>query len=294
MEQKLKVFLTVANHLNFSRAAEELYITQPAVSQYVKALEDELQIKLIERTNKTVRLTKAGSIVAFYSEEIEMLYQKMHQAIEDLTSEVAGDLSIGASYSFGEYILPHILAPFLATFPKVKPNISIGNTHDIVEKLMKHEIDLGIVEGSVSQSKVKLEKIATDTMYIIGGKGWKNQTDAETLEEEAWIVREKGSGTREAVELFFEKYNLKPKKLLEFGSTQIIKESVEAGLGISLLSKWTVRKEVELNRLQMIGKEQYYYNRDFFAVTSNYPFTTKAITTFLQFLRTFFEKTDQE
>ena len=170
MEQKLKVFLTVVKHMNFSRAAEELFITQPAVSQYVKSLEDELDIKLIDRTNKKIRLTKAGSLVAYYGGEISTLNEKMKQAVEDLAGEVKGKLSVGASYSFGEYILPHIVADFLEKFPSVDPFISIGNTHEIAEKVIHDEIDLGVVEGTISSSKLIAEKIATDRMFVIKGK----------------------------------------------------------------------------------------------------------------------------
>jgi LysR family transcriptional regulator, transcriptional activator of the cysJI operon len=284
MEQKLKVFLTVVKHMNFSRAAEELFITQPAVSQYVKSLEDELDIKLIDRTNKKIRLTKAGSLVAYYGGEISTLNEKMKQAVEDLAGEVKGKLSVGASYSFGEYILPHIVADFLEKFPSVDPFISIGNTHEIAEKVIHDEIDLGVVEGTISSSKLIAEKIATDRMFVIKGK--KEHVEKRVhLNDETWIVREQGSGTREAFEWFAEKNSIQPAKILEFGSTQIIKEAVEAGLGVALLSEWTIRNELELEKLKIVGGGSLYYERNFYAIIRDAPFMTKTAETFLHFLR---------
>ncbi|MBM7649531.1 DNA-binding transcriptional LysR family regulator [Bacillus ectoiniformans] len=287
MDQKLKVFLTVVKYMNFSKAAEELFITQPAVSQYIKSLEQELNIKLIDRTNKKVRLTKAGSLVAYYAKEMFVLKTKMKQAVSDLTSEVKGKLAVGASYSYGEYILPHVLADFLRQFPHVEPVITIGNTHDIASKVQNQEIDLGIVEGSFPSEKLHKEKIATDRMFVI--KSRKHQPKKPIhLNEETWIVREEGSGTREAVDMFLKKHNIQPEKTLEFGSTQIIKEAVEAGLGVSLLSEWTIRNELELDKLKVIGGEQLYFERSFYAITSGNPLSTKTTATFLDFLNQYF------
>ncbi|HZG72170.1 MAG TPA: LysR family transcriptional regulator [Chondromyces sp.] len=290
MEQKLKVFLAVAEHLNFSRAAESLFITQPAVSQYVKSLEQEMNVKLIDRTNKSLQLTRAGSIVAYYANEMLALEMNMRQAVEDLTSEVKGELAIGASYTFGEYILPQILAGFLEVYPGVEPAITIGNTHDIAEKVLQGEFDLGIVEGSITSPKLLKEKIADDRMYIIQSSrlSEKQAFDTEWAMKETWVTREKGSGTREAFDLFLTQYEIHPNRILEFGSTQIIKEAVEAGLGIALLSEWAIKKELELGRLQLVEQEKMFFERHFHAIVADRPFTTKVTTTFIKFMHSYF------
>src|SRR5699024_12664168 len=110
MDQHLQVFITVAEKRNFSRAAEALHMTQPAVSQYIRLLEENFGVRLLERTNKYVRLNKAGEIVYHHAKEITGLYTRMHHLMDDLTHKARGPLAIGASYTFGEYVLPHIIA----------------------------------------------------------------------------------------------------------------------------------------------------------------------------------------
>ena len=147
MDQHLQVFVTVAEKQNFSRAAEELHMTQPAVSQYIRVLEDNLGVRLLERTSKFVRLNKAGEIVYHHAKEINSLYTRMQHLVDDLTNHASGPLSIGASYTFGEYILPHIIAEVKAKYPKIEPEVQIGNTAKIADSVLRHQLDIGIVEG---------------------------------------------------------------------------------------------------------------------------------------------------
>jgi DNA-binding transcriptional LysR family regulator len=289
MDQQLLVFVTVVEKQNFSRAAEVLHMTQPAVTQYIQTLERAMGTKLLERSNKFVRLNKAGQIVYHHAKEILGLYNKMQGLVDDLTNNAGGVLSIGASYTFGEYVLPHIIARFTEQYPLIKPAITIGNTHDVEELVRNRTIDLGIVEGEIKNKTLQIEVIAEDFMFIIVSanhrlakqKGLK-LTD---LRDETWIVREKGSGTREATDGMFAKFHFTPKNLMEFGSTQIIKESVEAGLGISLLSKRVIHKEMSLQKLHTLEIEGFPITRDFFLVTPVTEFQTKATELFIHFLR---------
>ena len=253
MDQQLLVFVTVADKQNFSRAAEALHMTQPAVSQYIQSLERTVGTKLLNRSNKYVRLNKAGEIVYHHAKEILGLYTKMQNLVDDLTNTAAGGLSIGASYTFGEYVLPHVIARLREQYPLIKPTITIGNTHEIEELMNNNQIDLGIVEGEIKGKKLHIEAIAEDFMYIIISAKHplikQKEVTLTALQEETWIVREQGSGTREATEGMFEKFQFSPKDMMEFGSTQIIKESVEAGLGVSLLSHWVIHKELKLQKL---------------------------------------------
>lgn len=288
LDQQLAVFVTVAQKQNFSRAAEELHMTQPAVSQYIQALERTFGTPLMERTNKYVRLNKAGEIVYHHAKEILGLYSKMNFLIDDLTNKPSGTLSIGASYSFGEYVLPHLIAKMQKMFPLIHPSITIGNTKEICELVLGHQLDIGIIEGRYEDKNLSVEPFAIDTMSIIAAPDHplassSNKVSIEELENTAWIVREKGSGTREAADLMFNRYKISPKKLLEFGSTQLIKESVEAGLGISMLSDWVIRKEIENGNLSIIKIKDFSMTRDFSTVLRS-PFRTKALSVFLEIL----------
>jgi DNA-binding transcriptional LysR family regulator len=245
--------------------------------------------KLLERSNKFVRLNKAGQIVYHHAKEILGLYHKMQGLVDDLTNNSSGELAIGASYTFGEYVLPHIIANLSKQYPLIQPAITIGNTHEIEELVSNRTIDLGIVEGEIKNKKLQIEVIAEDFMFIIVSASHplakRKNLKLSDLEKETWIVREKGSGTREAAEGMFAKFQFFPKKIMEFGSTQIIKESVEAGLGISLLSKRVIHKEMSLRKLHILEIQGFPIIRNFFLITPLSEFQTKATELFFHILR---------
>ncbi|MBS4224077.1 LysR family transcriptional regulator [Lederbergia citrea] len=289
MDQQLHVFVTVAEKENFSRAAEELHMTQPAVSQYIQAFEREIGTRLLERSNKYVRLNKAGEIVYHHAKEILGLYTKMQRLVDDVTNKTSGPINIGASYTFGEYVLPHIIAKMLDQFPLVNPSITIGNTREIAELVLGHQMDVGIVEGDFKSNKLMIEPFAKDAMYIVMAPGHPlartdRKIEAHELVEATWIVRENGSGTRDATEEMFRLLGIRPGKMMEFGSIQLIKESVEAGLGISLLSEWAIRKELSMEALKIVQVDGLPFTREFSIVTLS-PYKTKALDTFLELVR---------
>lgn len=289
MDRQLQVFVTVVEMGNFSRAAEELHMTQPAVSQYIQSFERTMGIKLLERTNKFVRLNKAGEIVYHHAKEILGLYTKMHYLIDDLTNNTSGPLSIGSSYTFGEYVLPHIIAKMHKEYPLIIPTITIGNTNEIANLVLGNQLDVGIVEGEFKDKHLVIEPFAKDSMYLVASPKHRlaqknSKISISELEEETWIVREKGSGTREVTEKMFRLCEMNPKNTLEFGSTQLIKESIEAGIGISLLSYWAIRKECSMGTLSIINLKQLPIIRTFSIVLRS-PFQTKSLNVFLELLR---------
>lgn len=292
MDQQLLVFVTVVEKKNFSRAAESLHMTQPAVSQYIKSIEQRVNTLLLYRNNKVVSLTKAGEIVYYHAKEITAIYARMQTLVDDLMNTASGKLSIGSSYTFGEYVLPHIIATLHRHFPDITPSIKIGNTRDIADQVINNLLDVGIVEGDVSRKKEKLyiEPFAEDTMVIIvpanhplAKKAIIHQHD---LVDETWILREPGSGTREMTEHMLAQSTIEPRATMSFGSTQLIKEAVEAGLGISFLSLWTIQKELALGTLKIVKLNDKPFKRNFHLLTQITPFETKATDVFLHLLRT--------
>lgn len=290
MDQQLQIFITVAEKESFSRAAEEHHMTQPAVSQYIRQFEEQIGTRLLERTNKYVRLNKAGEIVYHHAKEILALYTKMQNLVDDLANKASGPLSIGASYTFGEYVLPRIIANLQQTYPDIQPTVTIGNTATVADLVASHQLDIGIVEGKFNAARLIVEDFAEDAMVIVCASGHsltrrKGPLEMADLEQETWIVREHGSGTREAMDNLFEQHGFSPMKLMNFSSTQPIKESVEAGLGISLLSHWSIKKELKNGDLQMLDVKGLPFRRKFSIVT-NTPFQTKALEVFIDILRT--------
>ncbi len=241
VDQHLLVFVTVVQNESFSKAAKELHMTQPAVSQYIRTLEESLGARLLERTNKYVRLNKTGEIVFHHDKEIIGLYSKMQHLVEDVTNKPQGDITIGASYTFGEYVLPHILSVLQKKYPAIQPTVTIANTKTIAELVESHQLDVGIVEGELTDNELIEEKLAKDYMVVVASQKHplleKEIVTSEALEKERWILREEGSGTRDASEKVFAQLEINPSKRIHFSSTQPIKEAVEAGLGVSLLSK---------------------------------------------------------
>ncbi|MGE7024332.1 LysR family transcriptional regulator [Solibacillus cecembensis] len=289
MDFHLQVFVMVAEKKSFSRAAEELHLTQPAVSQYIRALEDSVGTRLLERTNKYVRLNQAGEIVFRHAKEILNLYTNMQCLVDDLTNKARGPISIGSSFTFGEYILPHIIARLQNHYPEITPSITIHNTKEIIDLVTNHQLDIGIIEGIFKQDKLLTEIVAEDHMVVVASPNHHliqrgGDVTISEIEEETWIVREKGSGTREATETLFRTYGIAPKKLMEFGSTQLIKESVQAGIGITLLSSWTIERELHNHYVELIKVSGLPFKRNFSIVT-NTIYQTKALKTFIETLR---------
>lgn len=289
MDRHLEVFLKVVEKENFSKAGEELHMTQPAVSQYIKALEESLGTPLLERSNRYVYLNQAGEIVYRYAKEILALYSKMETSLNDLTNNAKGPISIGASYTFGEYILPRVIAKLRKNYPLIVPSVTIHNTQQIIELVAAHQIDIGIIEGSFHNEKLYTKVVSNDEMFIVASpdhpfvRDKRKVRSLNDLEDEMWIVREKGSGTREAADKLFEMYNITPKNMMEFGSTQLIKESVMEGLGISLLSKWAIKNEQQAGFISTIPVIELPFKRTFSIVTHSL-YETKTLKTFIQTL----------
>lgn len=279
MDTKQQIFLKVVQYGSFSKAADFLFMSQPAVSQHIKQLELELGSPLFDRSTKKMRLTAAGKTAQHYFLQMAQLEQQLTQALDDLQNEVIGKLTIGASYSYGEYILPQKIANFLTQYPLVEPQISIGNTAEIAEQVLKQQIDIGIVEGNIQHAQLQRIQLAHDQMVLVTNKPQQELTGVET-----WIIREPGSGTRSAVERFWHAQQIQPAKVQQYGSTQLIKGAVMAGIGISLLSKWTVADELESGKLFTIGAPRYTWNRDFYCIQLKEQLKPKVAQTFIKYI----------
>ncbi|RAV03583.1 LysR family transcriptional regulator [Paenibacillus sp. YN15] len=289
MDQALQVFLTAAEQRNFTRAAELLHMTQPAVSSYIRGLEQTLDCKLLERTNKYVRLTQAGEVVYAHAKEILGLYTRMGNVLDDLKHTAHGPLSIGASYTFGEYILPSVVAELVRKYPSVQPVITIANSSEITELVSRRQLDAGIVEGEDGETDgVRTIPFAEDRMVVAVSArhplAHRHPVEGGDLAEASWIMREKGSGTRELQEKALAQLGIHPKSRMIFGSTQAIKEYIEAGMGVALLSQWTIRKEIQMGALKALELPGFPLRRHFSLVMPNMGFQTKASKVFTGFL----------
>lgn len=293
LDHQLEIFVTTAEQKSFTRAAELLHITPSAVSLSIKALEKKLDTKLFDRNNKYVQLTKSGQIVYTQAKEILLKYDHMRHLLSELEPSINISLSIGAAYTFGEYFLPSIIYAFNKRHSSIIPDITIHNSKTITDQVQKQELDIGfIVRSEIGDiSDVDIFPFYEDNLVIVARPDHpilkSSGIDLDLLEAETWIIREVGSGTREVTEKFFSQLGISPKKIMSFGSSQTIKESVALGLGISYLSESIVKNEIQAGTLGAISLLEYQNKSSFHYIIHRSQTQSMAIKQFREFLDTY-------
>jgi DNA-binding transcriptional LysR family regulator len=259
----LKIFVTVVEQRHFSRAAKLLNLSQPNVSLHIRNLENELDTTLFIRSPKQVKVTEAGEMLYIRAKKILSLYEEAKQEIADQKHIVQGTINIGASFTIGEYILPRILADYANENPLVHVEVTVGNTEEVIEKTRRNQLDIGLIEGELHDENVDAVPFMEDEMIIIAPTSHPlaqlRMVKPDMLEDQTWIWREKGSGTRAYSDQLIESLDIRVKRSFIFSSSQGIKEAVSAGLGIAMISKLTVKKELESGEIKQI----YITNRTF-------------------------------
>ncbi len=293
-DHKLKVFCTVADTKSFSKASEVIHLTQPAVSLQIQALEEIFETKLFDRSSNTVALTPAGEILYKYAKEILGLYANAERAVGGITGLVKGSITIGASTTIGNYLLPLVIAEFRKTNSKTKIHLLVGNSKRIIELLKGGVIDLGLVEGDVLRYKLAIEKLVPDELTLIVSSKHPlaklSEISILDLPKLPLIFREEGSGTRQVIEYYFQKNGLSPLNMnitAILGSTEAIKGAVEAGIGVAIVSRWAVRREVNYGTIKMLKFKECEFLRDFSLLFNRNTVSTYSVDTFLTFLKKF-------
>lgn len=277
---------------SFSRVGKILYLTQPAISHQIHTLEGYLETRLFDRIKGEVSLTPAGEILFKYAEKILALYQEAEKNIADLSATTRGRLVIGASTTIGQYLLPTILGNFKDLHPKIEILLTNANTKEILSQLLYNLIDLGLVEGPVTHKDILVEKFIEDELVVIAplNHRWHEgeKIKIEEFKKEPIILREEGSGTREVIKNVFNHAGIELSSLnikMEFGSSEAIKSAVEAGLGVAIISVWTVLKEKKLGSLKINYIDGICFKREFTFILKKNQFMTKPIEQFLAFIR---------
>jgi DNA-binding transcriptional LysR family regulator len=293
-DHKLKVFCTVAETKSFSKASDIIHLTQPAVSLQIQALEELYETKLFDRSSNTVVLTPAGEILYKYAKEILALYASAAKDIGELTGLVKGSISVGASTTIGNHLLPSVISDFRKTHPKIRMHLLVGNTKRIVELLNSGNIDVGLVEGDVTKQKLMAEKLIRDELVVIisSQHPWHKKKDVSIfdLTKEPFILREEGSGTRQIIEKYLSKHGISThdmKVSMMLGSTEAIKEAVESGIGISIVSRWAARKESKYGSLKLLSIKEEKLFRDFSLIFHKSAIASHAVDEFLTYLKNY-------
>lgn len=276
---RLVVFRAVAEQLSFRKAAEELYLTQPAVSLQIKALEEDLGVQLFDRSGAHVGLTAAGTVLLEYARRVQQLMAQAEHEIGALSGERAGQLNLGASTTIAQYVLPRLLGEFCAANPRVFPSLTSGNTEQIVQAVREKHIVLGFIEGPPRTRDVRTEPFLRDEILLIAPAAheWTERASVSCSDLAAapLLMRERGSGTRRITELALEKQGIKRRSLqvvMELDSTEAIKSAVEAGLGVGFVSRWAIAKDLRLGHsFKIVEVRKLRIHRDFLLVAPKGP-----------------------
>jgi len=293
---QLKVFCEVVERKGFTRAAEALYLTQPAVSRQVQELERHFGMDLFEQIGKRIYPTEAGTVLYNYAKEIFHTLDDLDVEINQLKGLKAGHLRIAASATAGTYLLPPLLGVFKRRYPGVDISLEIYNSQQVEQRLLQYQqLDLGVTERPVTEEALYFEAFDTDQLVVIvsadhplAGKGIISASD---LQGERFILREVGSGTRDLLDEEFERLNLRVKRVMELGSTAAVKQAVAAGLGISVGSIRAIGMEVEAALLRTLQCPDMRLTREICFVHHKDKRMSRAATAFLQILKKAFPET---
>ncbi len=254
--KNLRAFVTVIEEMSFTRAAEKLYQTQPGLSMQVRNLENFLDAELVERKDKVLRLTDAGEI--FYPEALRLLtiMDSAKEAVNELKGLKRGHLAIGASTLPGEYIIPDLLAGFQSEYPSVNVNLMIGDTRQMIAALKSGEIQIAFLGAVPNDSMLETREFRSDELLLAGPCNWPESYNWDKFPAEKLILREKGSGTRSAVENHLSGQAIKLQygnSFREVGSTHAIIRLISAGAGISFVSRWAVEEPLRLGQIKILS-----------------------------------------
>lgn len=268
---RLKVFRTVAEQLNFRKAAERLFISQPAVTLQIKALEEDLGIRLFDRAAGRISLTQQGVVLLDYAKKMASIASEAEQRLGDNHGGASGELLLGVSTTIAQYVLPRLLGAFIAEHPRVQFFLSSGNTDEIVQLVLAGKVAIGLIEGPAKDRSLRTEPFMDDELVLIAAREFEpDDLSAPQLVALTLLMREQGSGSRRVVEAALKRagINLRSfKKIIDLDSTEAIKSAVEAGLGVGFVSRWALSKELELNSLKIVGVHGVEATRHFTLIT---------------------------
>lgn len=289
--KQVEAFLWVAELQSFTKAARQLYMSQPAVSFQIKALEEDLEADLFQRGDKKVILTEAGRLL--YPEAKKMLrhYHKIKSGLDDLKGLKTGTLLIGASTIPGEYILPLLIGGFKETYPGIQVTLKVSGSGQVTRWLREREIDLGIIGVPVEGDGMDCSPWLHDEMVLIVNPDhpWVKTgvIDIPELKTAVMVLREQGSGTRRTLEKKLEEKGVSLVKIphgMELGSTRAVITAVEAGLGVSIVSRCAAKDALELNRISEVKVQGLDLNRSLYLVKQSQSIGGFAIEAFCNFV----------
>ena len=270
---RLQVFYVTAKRLNFTKAAAELFITQPAVSKHIQELENYYKLKLFNRNGSKIELTKAGTVLLTHTEKLISFDKELAFDMNTLAQRHAGILNIGASSTIAQYIIPEILAQFHQQFKEVKIQLTSGNTEQIEQALLNQEIDLGLIEGRTRNPQISYEHFVKDELVLVTRtKNPVLKTSNLAIEEiknYSLLLREPGSGTLEVILYALKQQGIKLNDLnveMQLGNIESIKAYLQNSNCLAFISIHSILKELKYNELRIIDTGDFTIERPFYFI----------------------------
>ena len=267
---RLKVFYTVASLESFSKAAKKLHVTQPAISNQIRSLEEEFETRLFIRGKNKVMLTESGQVLYQYATEILELYEQVGIKVAEITKSLERELTIGATSIPGKYFIPQIIQQFKKKYPDVEIKTLISNTQNIVQSLKEDILDLCIVSEPVHAGRLFRQNFLKDELVLIVNQNhrWvkKDFIGITELIQEPLVLREEGSGTRETIRHYLEQLDKRLKDfnvIMTLGTTGAIKGAVEKGVGVGFALKCAIQLELQIGSLKIVPIENFQIHQMF-------------------------------
>ncbi|QIK39268.1 LysR family transcriptional regulator [Caldichromatium japonicum] len=287
--RQLRVFETVARHRSYTRAAEELHLTQPAVSMQIRQLEDEIGLTLFERLGKQMVVTEAGSEILHYTRTINQALREMREVIEGLKGLSRGRLHLAVA-STVNYFAPRLLAVFQQRYPGIQLRLEVTNRESLVQLLEANAIDLVLMGVPPKDVEVEAEPFMENPLVVIAPPEHPltaaRQIPLYRLAEEVFVMREEGSGTRQAMERFFRERGIQVRQGMQMTRNEAVKQAVRSGLGLSVVSLHTIELEIETGRLVVLDVEGFPDRRQWYLVYRRGKRLSPAARAFREFVLT--------
>ena len=290
-DRRLQVFHAVAKHLSFTKAAEALFMTQPAVTFQIKQLEEHFNTRLFERGHGQISLTEAGRIVSDYAERILGLSTELDARLRDMTGQITGPLLIGASMTIAEYLLPQVLGEFNGCHPGVIPRLLVANSETVQNQVAEYSLDIGFIEGDSLLPSLVTEFVCEDELQVVCAPSHPlaklDSIAPGLLAQHAYVSREPGSGTREVSDHYLQKMGIALDLLqpvMELGSPEALKGLVATGRAFAIMSRATVTKETHMGLLVGIPLAPRLV-RNLALVYSKQKFYSKLVSNFVAFAK---------
>jgi DNA-binding transcriptional LysR family regulator len=285
----LQIFLSVSKHLNYTRAGEEINLSQPSVSVRIHHLESELRVKLFEQLGKKVVLTDAGQLLVPYANRVIAAIDDAHHAIDELQGLERGSLRIGASTTPGMYLVPQVVARFKRSHPKIDIHLRIKDTREVEDGVLNNEFDFGFVGGHLAAAEVSAHAWLTDELLLVVSPDHrltnKKTVRKQDLEGESFIVRESGSATRATIVTQLQQANFELETVIEMENPESIKKAVQSGLGIAFISKFAIATELKAKTLTAIRVRDLTINRELKIVHRKDKHLSRAAVAFIEMAR---------